>query len=260
MARRPAPLVAAALVALLGAASPLLAYTIYLKDGSTLIAREKYKVQGTRAVFTLESGTETFLQLAQIDQAKTEAANKSDYGTAMVVEGGKVQEMGAAQAPPPQQKTLTDFLAKRELRVPPEVRRAETAKPGSVGKTRAGYDDLFAYDRQDYPDLEVGTGLKALYRAQGLDEAQIFRGTVAGRALVEIPANSEASTFQAIEVSAKVLLEARKTNPSIEALELVMLTDSRGRAGQFVMTPADAEALASKQVETTAYFVKNVQF
>ena len=38
-------------------AAPLTAYTIYLKDGSRLIAREKYTLEGDRALIVLQNGT-----------------------------------------------------------------------------------------------------------------------------------------------------------------------------------------------------------
>src|SRR5947199_1264929 len=73
---RPAILFLAALLAsatLLLAAS---AYTIFLKDGSSLVARQKYTVQNGRAIIILLNGTETFVALDKIDIPRTDAANK----------------------------------------------------------------------------------------------------------------------------------------------------------------------------------------
>lgn len=71
---------AEALVALLVAVSPLSAYTIVLRDGSTVQAQSPYRVEGERAVITLQNGTQTFLSLSEIDVERTAAANRD--GTA----------------------------------------------------------------------------------------------------------------------------------------------------------------------------------
>ncbi len=68
-----------ALVALLLVVSPLSAYTIVLRDGSTVQARGEYRVEGERAIITLQNGTETFLSLSEIDVERTAAANRDGY-------------------------------------------------------------------------------------------------------------------------------------------------------------------------------------
>ncbi|HMB52750.1 MAG TPA: hypothetical protein VKU40_05500, partial [Thermoanaerobaculia bacterium] len=67
-------------VAVLLAALPAAAYTIYLKDGSRMIARDKYEIKGDQAVFVLQSGTRTTIDLDEIDVARTEKANESNLG------------------------------------------------------------------------------------------------------------------------------------------------------------------------------------
>jgi len=86
----------AALLLALAGASPLFAYKVVLKDGSAVVAKEKYRLSGTRAVITLPNGTQTFVEASQIDVAKTEEANRVDYGTAMVIEGSQVKPAGPA--------------------------------------------------------------------------------------------------------------------------------------------------------------------
>ena len=61
----------------LGLAIPAHAYTIYLKDGSTLIAKEKYRVEEGKAIITLQNGTQTFIDASEIDVARTERTNMS---------------------------------------------------------------------------------------------------------------------------------------------------------------------------------------
>src|ERR1044071_7367678 len=69
------------------AAGPAHAYVIYLKDGSTIEAREKYKVQGNTAVIIMTNGSESTLPMSQIDVARTQSANASDFGSATVLRG-----------------------------------------------------------------------------------------------------------------------------------------------------------------------------
>ncbi len=118
-----------------------------------------------------------------------------------------------------------------------------------------------ARERRPYPNLEVASELLELYRGQGVEEVQLFAGTRSDRPLVEITTASEASVLQALTASADALLQLRRRHPGkTAALELLMATPARERAGQFVLTPDLAEELAAKKVEVTAFFVRNVQF
>ncbi|MGB5514244.1 MAG: hypothetical protein WBP36_06945, partial [Thermoanaerobaculia bacterium] len=43
-------------------AIPAGAYTIYLKDGSRLIAKEKHRLEDGKAIIVLQNGTRTFIE------------------------------------------------------------------------------------------------------------------------------------------------------------------------------------------------------
>jgi len=92
-------------------AGPVLAYTIYLRDGSTLLARTKFEIQGDKAIIILQNGTQTFIQASEIDIPRCERENQVDYGAALVLEDGKFLQRRATQAPP-KEDTLVD-LARR---------------------------------------------------------------------------------------------------------------------------------------------------
>src|SRR3954447_20514082 len=109
---RPALLV---LLALVAAASLLLAataYTIVLKDGSTLVAKEKYTVQNGRAIITLLNGTQTFVAADQIDVKRTEQMNRLGVGNGVVIPGSP-QDVGTVPAQPRKDETLADLIHKR---------------------------------------------------------------------------------------------------------------------------------------------------
>lgn len=256
--RRVLPLALATLLL----AGPLAAYTIYLKDGQTIIAKGKYRLEKGRAIITLPNGTQTFLNAAEIDVRRTEAANRNDLGNAMVLEGNRPSNQQPAAVP--QQKRLSDMIASREVPREPEVRREvrrdTAASPGGVNRTRAGYTDLSGVARKPYSNLELASELQQFLRSQGLQEAEIYSGTQPDRILLEITTNSEGSVFRGLATSANALLHIREAHPGVAAFEVLMATPERERAGQFLLTPELASDLVAQRVEVTAFFVNNVQF
>ena len=246
---------------------PLFAYTIYLTDGSSLQSKEKYKVDGNRAVITLPNGNQTFLPLKQIDVARTEQANANDYGGAVVIDSHQIPP---ASAPPPPQQTLTNLIhdkapAPREL---PPARRTRpgtsapsaTALPGALQKTKAGFSDLSTLARRPCSQADVATELLQFFHGQGVEEVEIYQGTQSDRPLVEVTTNSEASVFRALAVSATALLHVRDSHPKVSGFELLLMTPGKERAGQFMMTPQMAAEVVSRNVEVSAFFLSNVQF
>jgi hypothetical protein len=254
-----------ALLALLTAA-PLLAagYTIYLKDGSSIVAKEKYRVENGRAIITLLNGTQTFVPAAQIDARRTEEVNRGGHGAAVVLPGAP-QEVGPTPTQTPKDKTLADLIATRRAgpRELPESRREGStgSASGRLAKTKAGYFDFATLARKPYSHGEVTAELQQFFRGQGVEEVEIYDGTQADRPLLEITTASEGSVFQALTTAANALLHVRDLYPNrVAAFELLLTTPERERAGQFVLTPETATDLVSKKVDVTAFFIKNVQF
>jgi hypothetical protein len=253
-----------ALLALL-TAFPLVAagYTIYLKDGSRLVAKDKYRVENGRAIITLPNGTQTFVPVSQIDTKKTEEANRDGYGGALVLPKSPQD----AEAPPPEaqtDKTLADLIKARTA-VPRELpanRREKTdPTPGALVKTKAGYVDFSSLARRPYPNAEVIAELQQFLRGQGAEEVEIYQGTRADHPRIEITTNSEGSVFKTLTMAATALLHIRDLFPNrVSGFELLLTTPERERAGQFVLTPEMSTELVSKKVDVTAFFVRNVQF
>lgn len=258
--RRPfATAVCAALLALLAASAD--AYVIYLKDGSRLVAQRKYKVVDGRAIITLQNGTDTFVPAADIDVKRTEAENREGYGDALVLREER-RQAPSAQPPAPQRKTLADLIEKGAAA--PRDREAVQRAPsggqvGRGGKTPAGFDDFSARERKPYRTLEIASEIQQLYRGRGIEEVQIFEGSTSDRPFIEITTASEGSVFRALSASADALTQVRTRLPGrVAALEILMATPDRGRAGQFVLTPEMAAELGTQRVE--AFFVEHVQF
>jgi hypothetical protein len=257
------PIAAFFALLLAAAAGPLAAYTIYLKDGSKVVAREKYRVEGERAIIVLQNGTQTFLQLAQIDVARTEQANRADYGTAVVIDEGKTRTLDEGAGGPPRDKRLADLIAERGqgMRKLPEARRAAVPDEGAAAMSPAGWPDLTTMARRPLADPQIAGELEGLFSGQGVAGAKVFQGTAANRAFVEVAAGSEAAVFRALSVAAQALLAGRdRFGNRLSALELLMMTPGRERAGQFTLTPELAQDLAGKRQEVSAFFLTHVQF
>jgi hypothetical protein len=252
-----------AFLVLLTLAPAAFGYIVYLKDGSTITAKGKYRVENGRAIITLPNGTQSFVPASQIDVKRTEEANRNGYEGAVVLPGTS-QEVGKTQQPP-RDKTLADLIHSKEAapRELPVSRRekSETVVPGRLVKTKAGFYDLSTLARKPYPHAEVTSELQQFLRGQGIEEAEIYEGTRADRPLIEITTNSEGSVFKALTTAATALLHLHDLYPDrVAAFELLLTTPSRERAGQFVLTPEMATDLVSKKVDVTYFFVKNVQF
>ena len=63
------------------------------------------------------------------------------------------------------------------------------------------------------------------------------------------------------QVAAGALLHVRtRTTAPVSAFEIVLVTSSRSRGGQFLMTPSMASQVADGGIELSAFYVQNVQY
>ena len=251
----------AAAVLLALCAGPLAAYTVWLKDGSSIAARGPYEVKKGKAIITLVNGEQSFIDASQIDAARTTAANQGkDYNT---TELGTTRVVPGQETLPPPDKSLTDLIAthRPSTRQLPSAKRAGEPTPGQTVRSRAGYLDLTTLPRVPYARAEVVADLQPFLRSQGLDEVEILNGSQPDRLLIEVTTGSEAAVFQGLNAGANALLRLRERFPqAIAAVEILMKTPAREKAGQFVLTPETAAALVAKKIDAPAFFVANVQF
>jgi hypothetical protein len=250
------------LLLLAAISGPLLAYTIYLKDGSRLVAREVYRVQEGRAIITLQNGTQTFIDASEIDVERTRNANRDGYGTALMVDEGKVVE-GPIVREDQKEESLVDLAARGETRARdrPQARRPNTQDAGGRQVTSAGFIDLGAITRRPFANLEVSSEIKRVFLGQGVEAVQIHQGTQQNSPFLEITTDSEASVFRALEVSADALVHIRTQYPElVDGFEVFFITSSRSRAGQFLLTADAASALAEDRITASDFFVRQVQF
>lgn len=246
----------AALTVVALAAGPLFSYTIVLKDGSTLTAKEKFEVQGKKAVVTLPNGTQTIIDLSAIDLAKTDNYNQRDFGTAMVVEGGRVKPLDRRQTVQPQ--TLTDYLRQRQQAGGTSIRQETSER--AVRMTPAGFDDLIRLPKQSFEDESLARSLSSMLRDYGLDNFEVREGSRASRPLVEVVTNNETEVFDSLTAACKAFTDWQTTLPNVDTLELLMVSTARSRAGQFVLTKSNAPLLANDTISAVDFFLEFVQF
>lgn len=239
-----------------------LSYTIILKDGSTLLAKNPYTVQGDKALVTLPSGTQTMLPIAEINVEETKKANERDYGTALVVGKSGVRPLTRTETSR-RETTLSDLLRNRRdtseepaLRLGPSG-RDESAQPR---KTVAGHNDLRRFPRKDFKSPEITSALETALSNEALGQFEVLQGTQPERILITFIANTESGVLRSLEGSAKAFVEINRRFPEVEAVEVLMMTTSRARAGQFLLTQANAPLLAGQRITPGEFYIQYVEF
>lgn len=241
---------------LLVAVVPLQAYTIVLRDGSTIQARDRYRVQGERALITLQNGTETFLGMSEIDVEKTAQVNRDGYeGAVVLADPSADAQVGA---PPTARPDMTDAASSAPA-TPATERDAPTA-PERPRVTATGNLDFSTLPRTPYPDARVVQLLGRHFRGQRLTAVDILRGSRDDRVLVSVTVGSEGEVFRAIALAATGLGALSEAgHADVTTIELVMRTADDGDAGQFLLTADLVAPLVAGETEISDFYVRNVR-
>lgn len=249
--------------ALLIICQPAWGYIVFLKDGSQIATREKYRIEGDKAILILPSGTEAFYDASEIDIEKTEQINVIDFGNATLIEGGEQKRLATDARSTDEDAIFGRFISGRSLALPEIKRRDPSDSAGRVElpTTEAGFVDLMTLERRPYPNNDVTAEVLGYLKGQGVDRVRIFQGTAEDRPLLEVVAASEASVFKALEDSANGLVQIHQRFPEqVAAFELVLMTESQDRAGQFLLTPEVADLLVTGRMKTPTFFLRYVEF
>lgn len=249
--RRVLPLLALAWLLL---TAPGFAYTVFLKDGTQLIAREKYKISNGQAIMTLQNGAQVSYPANQIDAVRTEAANKSDYGAVVVLDDGEKAKNAPPPPPPPKKDSLSDLIDQQRA----TLRKPETSRrPESVDRAARAAKVV---PPSPYPDLSLVGEVQEYFRSQGVSDVGVFRGSGQMTPMVQVATGSEAAVFRAIAVAASALLEMRARHAdSLAGIEL-RLESSSGTESRFWLTPDNAKELMTKKTPISTFYVKYVEF
>ena len=241
-------------------ATPLLAYTIFLKDGNSIVAKKEPRIEGDRLIITQRSGVETFILLEEVDLEKTKEFNAKNFDGAIEIRGGETTSL--SNELPDEKPDLREFIVDKEIKLKPpkpSVRR-EPIEQAGVARTATGDVDLDSLRRQAYGDLEIVNELRSYFTSQGL-EANVFSGSKSTHPMIEVVTSSESAVFKSLEVAAQALPQLRDRHASqITALELLLKTSGGGAAGQFVMTPELATSLNSGETDVPTFFIRHVRF
>jgi hypothetical protein len=237
------------------AAVPAAAYTVYLKDGSTIDAEGPYVVDGERALITLRSGTATEMPLAEIDVEKTRTNNRGLLSDALVLQDGQMVDMETARAAQPKRETLADRIARGQTTLS-AVPRATPGAPAAVSATPA----VTLPVREQLED-RTAEFLKQIFAGESVPGVALYRGAVAGQPLIEVTTDTEAGVFRGLLVAAFALQQAREeADAALSAVELRFVTAQGKPAGDFLLTPELAADLTSSRVAPSEFYIRQVRF
>jgi hypothetical protein len=235
----------------LGLSPLLLSYVIYLKDGSTYMAKTNYRVENGKALITLMNGTLIAVDLAAIDTARTASANKAGLDA-----DGVLPSVGSSTV-------ISDAPARPTLSSIAKGSGALSApKANSTGAPRSSPAAAEHKDREpEFSDDSVRRAFGKIFENVNLFEYRIVQGTAPDAVRILMTTDNEKDIFNALTASAKVMAELNdlgKTNAA--RLELFMTTTSGAAAGRFSITLEAARNLAQGKVSVEQFFVDQVIF
>ena len=238
---------------LLSSQAALASYTVVLKDGTLIVATEKYEIQGDRALIQRENGTPTSVRLSEIDVERTEEYNSQrNLAGAVVVDGNRTRPLKLGEAPP---MSLNEALKRQKQR-----QKAREETPERMVKTSAGYNDLTRILRRPYRESEISKRMTEELRKAGLRDFEVHQGTTDNRIFLYVTTNDEKEVFQALRVSANTYGLIHELDRSVEAFEVLMMTGTKTRAGQFLLNSDNTPLLINQKMSVSDFFVEYVQF
>ena len=253
--RRSLTLAGLALAGSLLAALPAPAYLIILKDGTRIESADKPVAQGRNYLFRDKLGARKMIAIAEVDPAKTEAANKENFRDAYILgepEPIRKESESAAKAP-----SLSEYIKqnrKADISAPPpatpgipaaapaprEVERSAGPGPGGVLDPTVQGAFLRAYESASVRGARVSQGGPGTIRVQAVTDG-------------------EAIVFGALVGTARGIKESRAAGRAIDRVELYMSTSAGENAGKFLISAEDADALLNGTTPPAKFFVANVQ-
>lgn len=245
-----------AMVSLFAANAFAASYWVVMKDGSQYECKQKWTVKDGKAWFTTVAGQTLTVDPAQIDVAKSEQATKYNGGAVIA---------GAATAPTTTAAAQEGLGSQIKLRKPAsQVAPAAAPPPAPAPTTPTTTGSTAPAVPPPIPQgggelsAEVLQKFERAFENVGIFEHKVV-STSAHSIRAEVTADSEEKVFNAI--SATAFLEVRDggvPGVHLDMVELFMKTTTGGSAGRFQMTRDDAQAIDSKQMDKSDYFVRKV--
>jgi hypothetical protein len=242
------PVIAVLLLAGL-ASSAQAVYVVLLKNGTRVVARDKYTIKGGNALIVLKNGTLTSVPLSQVDVPATEKLNAKNLGDAIPLEWADGGQRPLATPTPTPSVTTLGHIRAGEGRPIGEA-AGPTPTPG------------IAYRAARFSDEQVDQAFQ-----QGLESYHLYlyrssQGTQPDFYFMEIQVNGQAEVLRALQAVATTyhLLQEKAPERTPKRVELQLLNESGREAGVFRLSPEDARLLATGEVKPEDFFVQHVIF
>ena len=255
------------LVLFLMGPSILQAYTIVLKDGSTIQSKTKYEIRGDKAYILLVNGTQTVLDLNEINIEKTDETNLMDVGDALLIDGGEVRLINPKTELKKKELSLTELSRiAREAKATAELEnetddQTEILNLEDLPRTLSGNIDLLGLPRRLYrSEIVIRAFATAFAELEALDSS-FYDGTQNSRLFIEVITNDEDMVFALLKATSEVFLSLDQAQKGVpETVELLLLSGGRERAGQFAIDRVRAEELTSEAITVQRFFLQYVEF
>jgi len=228
----------------------LFSYIVYLKDGSTYTAKEKYRVENGKAIITLMNGTIISIDLNLIDVKKTEEANKAGIDSAVVLDDVK----STPSIPKTTTKPSLGDIAKPKENL--ETKKIEIGTGKKNIKTKTVEEKEKPYD-DEVVRKAIGTVLDNVY----LFEHEILKGSTPDTVKIIVTTDNEKDVFSSLTAIAKATVELYDNGKkSINNVEIYLKTISGAPAGRFNIDISTIRNLAQWNITPQQFFVKYVLF
>ena len=241
-------ILAISLLGAFAATAALADYTVVLKDGRRLQARQKWTISQGKAIVELTNGTRLQLDPAVIDVAKSEAATRSGLGDARVLE-----TVPQTEAPSRKQPSLGSIANIRKQADSAPAKATPAPAPATSGRSSAPSEPATVAGSVDGI---VAEKFNAAYENVGLFERKLSLSEE-GRLRIDLMADTEDQVFKALSATAFVFANVPS---SYTGIDLFLRTVNGGSAGRFQMSREDAQAVATKKIEWYDYYVRHVIF
>jgi hypothetical protein len=236
-------------LALLVAAVPAqAAYVVMLKNGSRVVARDRYQLKGSNVVVTMRNGTLTSIPLAHVDLEATEKLNAQNLGDATPMEWVDATRPTPIPTPTPSVASLG--------RIIPGLARPENDAARPTPTPGISLRDV------EYPDKQVERTFE-----EGLERYHLYlyrtsMGSQPRYLFVEVRVNGQAEVIKALQAitSTYNVLAESAPDRAPERVELQMLNESGKEAGLFRLSPEDAAELATAKTTAEEFFIRKVIF
>ncbi len=236
---------------LLVPAVSMAAYAVILKDGTRIVAKERFKVQGDLAIITLENGTVTQIQLSKVDVGASDRQSAQGVGGAVPLDSGtptstKPANGGRDGSSP----SLLEVAKRAKLRDEQRKKAEASMKTGSKGVSTALIP---------YPERDVANAFFADLEKAGLANITTWAGSEKGALRIDLTADSETQVFAALQAIGKKYQDMKgSTSLAPDRIELNMKTTTGEDAGSFSFDIGQIAPLLRGELSPPEFYVRNV--